>query len=243
MGGFQVPVLIWAHLFCLIPDYFFLSLWNKLKPHCPSKIQQVRIRKTLKEGIEWHLPAIFLPICMPLLSLLSHSHLTPSHLPHCSEHPFHLSFTFTLQHPQATETVKGHQRPHSWASTGMQASMCHVGTHPKDVAAACLRWALIICMMARGLVTLLGPHLVQTTSFCLCRVAGWFSLALVRHKSHCMWRASKAVQGQCCLGWWNYLQKHCCWCWLLSLHVLVFTGQQERVWKFIKQQQWATRKI
>lgn len=23
MGGFQVPMLIWAHLFCLIPDFFF----------------------------------------------------------------------------------------------------------------------------------------------------------------------------------------------------------------------------
>lgn len=217
--------------------FFFLSSWNKLKLHCPSKTQQGRIRKTWKEGDEWHLLAIFLPIYWRLLSLLSHLFPSRPILTLPTEHPSHLSLTFTLQHPQAPETVKVHQRPHSWPSTGMRANMCHVGTHPKDVAADCLRWTLIICMMVRGLMMLLGTHLVQTTSFCLCRMMGWFSLAPVTHKSHCTWRASKAVQGQYCLGWWNYMQKHCCWCRLLSLHVLVFTGQQERIWKSIKQQQ------
>lgn len=243
-GGFQVPIQIWYLLSIILPHpwFCFLSSWNKLKLHCSFKTQQGRIRKTWKKGNEWHLPAIFLPIYWPLLSLLSFTPILPHpHLPHCSEHPSHLFFTFTLQHLQATETVKGHQRPCSWASTGMQASMCHVGTHPKDVAAACLGWALIICMMVRGLMMLLETHLVQTTSFCLCRTTGWFSLAPVTHKSHCTRRASKAVQGQCCPAWRNYIQKHCWWCRLLSMHVLVFTGQQERIWKSIKQQQRAGR--
>lgn len=104
MGAFQVPVQIQAQIFCFIPNFFFLSSWNKLKLHCPSKAQQGRIRKTWKEGNEWHLPAIFLPVYWPLLSLLSH--LLPSHLilTGPTAPSIHLSFTSTLQHPQTAET-------------------------------------------------------------------------------------------------------------------------------------------
>lgn len=177
-----------------------------------------------------YLPSFFLPTCLSSLCCLTLISPHP-HLPHCSEHPSHLSFTFTLQHPQAMETVKGHQRPRPWASTGMQARMW--------------QWAHIQRMLL--LLVWDGPWLsawwsgdswrswglISSTallSACAGWQAGshwpqWDTKAIAREEPLKQHEASAAA------GWWNCLQKHCCWCRLLSLHVLVFTGQQERTWK------------
>lgn len=79
MGGFQVPVLIQAHLFCLIPDFFF-KLMKQTITTLPFQDSARENQENLK-GRQWrtftcHLFSYLRTSPLSAVSLLSHPILT-----------------------------------------------------------------------------------------------------------------------------------------------------------------------